>query len=189
MIALTAGALDHDRQQSQAAGMNAYVTKPVNLEKLLQLIASLLPSAAKPAAPEHDQSPPPHRHPYPAKCAPLPELPGINVTGRSGLRVRNKVDFYRRMLLKFRDIHAGEMAHELQQNIPERLRPEATRSAHSLKGVALSLGIDRLGELAAECRDAPQGTGQADQRRPDRPAPRRTGARSPGAQSARLAGG
>ena len=146
IIALTAGALDHDRQQSQAAGMNAYVTKPVNLEKLLQQIASLLPSAAKPAAPEQTAAAPTPT-PAPSEVRPLPELPGINVT--DGLmRVRNKVDFYRRMLLKFRDIHAGELARELQQNIQNRLRPEATRSAHSLKGVALSLGIDRLGELA-----------------------------------------
>ena len=147
IIALTAGALDHDRQQSLAAGMNAYVTKPVNLEKLLQLIASLLPSATKPGVTEQKTAAAPVPTPASGDGRPLPELPGINVT--DGLmRVRNKVDFYRRMLLKFRDIHAGELARELQQNIAGRLRPEATRSAHSLKGVALSLGIDRLGELA-----------------------------------------
>jgi HPt (histidine-containing phosphotransfer) domain-containing protein len=76
-------------------------------------------------------------------------LPGIDVAG--GLaRVRNKVDFYRRMLVKFRDSHAAEIDHDLRLFIATGQRPEATRSAHSLKGIALSLGIERLGEMAAE---------------------------------------
>ena len=42
----------------------------------------------------------------------MPDLPGINVD--EGLaRVRHKVDFYRRMLLKFRDTHAAELAHDV----------------------------------------------------------------------------
>jgi HPt (histidine-containing phosphotransfer) domain-containing protein len=85
----------------------------------------------------------------PAQAITLPELPGINVT--DGLsRVRNKVDFYRRMLIKFRDIHAAELARDLQNHLASGMRPEAIRTVHSLKGVALSLGIDELGEMAAD---------------------------------------
>jgi hydrogenase maturation protease len=156
IVALTAGAQEHDREQSMAAGMSAYVTKPVDLEKLLGLIAGLLQSAAKPAgAPTPPPSVPAAPPPLPpvadgvAAAQPLPELPGIDVVG--GLaRVRNKVDFYRRMLLKFRDTHAAEIDRDLRLFIGNGQRPEATRTAHSLKGIALSLGIDQLGALAAD---------------------------------------
>ena len=45
---------------------------------------------------------------------------------------------------------AAEIDRDLRQFIATGQRPEATRSAHSLKGIALSLGIERLGEMAAD---------------------------------------
>ena len=44
----------------------------------------------------------------------------------------------------------AEIDRDLRLFIANGQRPEATRCAHSLKGIALSLGIERLGEMAAE---------------------------------------
>ncbi|MBS1140898.1 MAG: Peptidase hydrogen uptake protein [Proteobacteria bacterium] len=152
IIALTAGALDHDREQCFAAGMNAYVTKPVNLEKLLRVVAEQLSPGTKVPMME-EQAPQPSPPPTTgmaaarAEAMKLPDLPGIDVAGGL-MRVRNKTDFYCRMLVKFRDTHGAALAADLRTALDNGNRPEAIRLAHSVKGIALSLGIDGLGERA-----------------------------------------
>lgn len=42
IIAMTANAFDEDRQKSRAAGMNAHITKPVDIEKLLKVLDKLI---------------------------------------------------------------------------------------------------------------------------------------------------
>lgn len=174
VIALTAGALEHDRKASKAAGMNAHVTKPVVLEELLCLIDQLLPErraglaapAPVPPPPAMPQSPPPATvPPSPAPSAsadlpattqpptttegPLPPLPGVDVA--LGLAsVRNREAFYRKMLVKFRDTYLSSFATALDQTIAEGKLTDALRMVHSLKGSARSLGIMQLGDLAAQ---------------------------------------
>ena len=38
IIAMTANAFDEDKQKSRDAGMNAHITKPVDVEKLLKVL-------------------------------------------------------------------------------------------------------------------------------------------------------
>lgn len=47
IIAMTANAFDEDRQNALAAGMNAHVAKPIDLEQLLATLQSLLPALNK----------------------------------------------------------------------------------------------------------------------------------------------
>ena len=46
IVALTAYAMQGDRERALAAGFTSYVTKPVNLSELRQLVAGLLAAAA-----------------------------------------------------------------------------------------------------------------------------------------------
>ncbi len=142
IIALTAGALEHDREQTALAGMNAHITKPVNFEELLAAISTLLskPDTVKPTIPKAaDES---------IRPPPLPELPGIDIA--AGLKqVSNKPDFYIRILLKFRNTLAVTFEKELRNALAEGRTADAIRHAHSLKGTARCLGMTRLGELAA----------------------------------------
>lgn len=45
VVAVTAFAMDSDRQRTQAAGFNGFVTKPVDFQLLLRTVRELLPEA------------------------------------------------------------------------------------------------------------------------------------------------
>jgi len=142
IIALTAGVLEHDRLQCVEAGMSAHITKPVDLDKLLQLISDLL-------QPGTTVVPPVTLRPEPAlEPAWMLDLPGINV--EKGLKLMgNKVNFYRSMLIKFRDSYGTHFASDLQGALDHNQHDAALRFAHTLKGMSRSLGIEDLGILAA----------------------------------------
>ncbi len=146
IVALTAGAMDRDRADSRAAGMDAHVTKPVVFDKLMLVIDQLLRRRSRVA----DISPqlPPHHAAAASTGGTLPLLPGIDTT--EGLRFTgNKIDFYLRMLRKFRDTIAAGFAAEMQRLQAEGQVLDAVRLAHTLKGAARNLGIGELGDLAA----------------------------------------
>ena len=42
IIALSANAFDEDRRMSKASGMNAHMAKPLDMQKLLELIAAIM---------------------------------------------------------------------------------------------------------------------------------------------------
>jgi len=42
IIAMTANAFAHDRQETRAAGMNAHLSKPVRREELLQVLGEFI---------------------------------------------------------------------------------------------------------------------------------------------------
>ncbi|NTV71666.1 MAG: hydrogenase maturation protease [Azonexaceae bacterium] len=146
IIALTAGVLEHDRLQCIEAGMNAHITKPVDLDKLLRLIATLLKPVAlaeTPAAPASAPAIAPD-----AAALSLPDLPGIDV--EKGLKLMgNRIGFYRNMLIKFRDSYGTNFASDLRTALANNQAADALRLAHSLKGIARNLGMDDLGDLAA----------------------------------------
>lgn len=152
IIALTAGVLERDRQQCVEAGMNAHITKPVDLDKLLHLIGELL-------MPGHDPAVTVTPKPAPAlEPAWVLDLPGINV--HNGLRLMgNKVNFYRSMLIRFRNSYGAHFASDLRAALTSKRPDDALRSAHTLKGMSRNLGMDDLGNLSAtveaELREAP----------------------------------
>jgi len=143
IIAMTAHALDEERQRCAAAGMNDFITKPID-PSLLQDTLSRWQSARTQAIPETP--------PAPAASPILPELPGIDCA--EGLRrMMNKPALYRKVLHDFHQRFAGE-GRAIRQALLVNNREEAERRAHSCKGLAGTIGAGDLQHTAYELEQA-----------------------------------
>jgi PAS domain S-box-containing protein len=149
IVALTAHALDTEQLRATAAGMDAFLTKPIEPDLLIQTLQRLRPLSALSAlplpleptpvadsAPSADDTPPE-----------LPELPGIDKV--DGLRrMMGRVPLYEKVLRDFRQRFAGEPT-RIREALAAGDAKGARRRAHSLKGTAATVGAEALSALAA----------------------------------------
>ena len=167
IIAITANAMQGDRDRCMAAGMNDFVAKPIDPEMLhAALLRWVTPRASLGAAREPDAlpqistsapapapmpTPSPSRQPAEGETA-LPELPGLDREG--GLRrAGGRSGMYLGILRRFADGHAQD-AHGIRQALQEGDTTTATRLAHTLKGLAGTIGATALQQHAAALETA-----------------------------------
>ncbi|WP_426975815.1 response regulator [Pseudarthrobacter sp. O4] len=143
IIAMTAGALDEDRERCSTAGMDDYLSKPVDLAKLEAVLARWIPPVA-----------PPGEEPIldPARLSILRSLgasdgQGLLPQAAEAFRqdIQPSLDSLRRAL----DDGRGEALEE---------------AAHKLKGAAASIGANRA---AALCHQLERTAGTPDHAHPD----------------------
>lgn len=146
IVALTAGAMVEDKRRCFAAGMNAYVTKPVRLEALYEQLLLCVPDKAPPVQPATA----PNNSPSPDK---LPSFMGIDVP--LGLaHVGGRLPLFLRLLKKFRDNHGATFESNFSAAVQAQDWEAAYRYAHSLKGVSRTLGAHDLAISAQELETA-----------------------------------
>ena len=136
---MTAHAFEEERQRCLAAGMNDFITKPIDPPLLLRTLVSWRP--AKAAAPEITAAPAPVA-PATTPEASFPTLPGIDTV--DGLRrMMNKPRLYEKVLRDFHARFIDEVA-AIQSALDAGDTEAAMRRAHSAKGLAGSIGAARL---------------------------------------------
>jgi PAS domain S-box-containing protein len=129
IIAMTAGALEEDRDKCMAAGMDAYLTKPVDMERLGELLAEWVPPVPSPAS---DPALDPER---------LEVLRGLGPSDGRGL-LPDAAEV-------FRDGVQSSL-NSLRRAISDRDGDALEQAAHKLKGAAANIGAIRAAAICGE---------------------------------------
>ncbi|MBI1244603.1 MAG: response regulator [Alphaproteobacteria bacterium] len=147
IVALTADALPGTEQKCLDAGMDGYLTKPIDSKALSATLEKWLPGAR-----ELRRRPEPKEAAKPAKAA-EPEIdPAIFERARVAEMFGGWNDEAREFFNAFlSDVPAmlGKVADALAASDAKAAR----EAAHALKGAARSLGAVRLGQLASDLQD------------------------------------
>ncbi|MFT5440826.1 MAG: two-component system sensor histidine kinase/response regulator, partial [Alphaproteobacteria bacterium] len=147
IIAMTANALADNRQACLDAGMDGFLTKPINREEMLRTIAQALPGAGE-TPPDGIAILAPER-----PSAPAEDDVGI-VSGVIDAEIfaqfgRDVGDEYLKILVEEFTSEAGENIAKARENSIAGNHAEAGRLIHSLKSGAGTIGAVRLEACAA----------------------------------------
>jgi len=126
IIAMTAHALKGDRERCLAAGMDGYLSKPIQSKSLYEAIEGIAAAA-------------------PANAVEAPQSPSEEILDWSTAvdRVDGRVDLLRQMArLFFRE--SERLLQEIRQAMAASDGPWLRRAAHTLKGAADSLGAQAV---------------------------------------------
>jgi two-component system sensor histidine kinase/response regulator len=142
IVALTANALKGDRERCLEVGMDDYLSKPLQPEKLLATIESFLSKADAITAKEL----------APTEAVPPAAMPqthaGLDIEPLLR-RCRGNQAFVEKLLSKFR-AESIQTLESLIRGLKESNGELAIRSAHSLKGMAATVSADRVSRAAGE---------------------------------------
>ncbi|MEO6856346.1 MAG: response regulator, partial [Rhodoferax sp.] len=150
ILAMTANAMQADRDRCTAAGMDGFVTKPIEPDALWRALAQWIrPRAGLGTRPvTADQAAPTSTAQRPHLPTLLHNVPGLNLAlGLS--RVMGKESLYLGMLHMFL---AGQAtaSQQIQERVAQGDTSTAERLAHTLKGVAGNIGASPLQQAASE---------------------------------------
>jgi PAS domain S-box-containing protein len=141
VVAMTANAMQGDRDRCMAAGMNDHVAKPIEPEDLWKaLLKWIKPRASTATAPE--QAPATADISLPSGIAGLDSASGLR-------RVLGKKPLYLSMLRKFVSGQKSAVA-DIRAALAKNDPGAAERLAHTLKGVAGNIGATDLQQRAQE---------------------------------------
>ena len=163
VIALTAGVLPEQRQAARAAGCDALLTKPVDLDQVAALLQQWLPradpsppdggpSAAGPdRAPEATPAPAPATRPG-SDTESFPYIPGIDPF-LAARQFRGNLVMFTKFLTLFARDYAGVIV-ATRQALARGEREEAAHIMHQLRGYASTIAAMDLREAAGKIEDA-----------------------------------
>jgi signal transduction histidine kinase/CheY-like chemotaxis protein len=145
IVAFTAHALAEESDRAMAAGMQGYLTKPLNVADLVRVLQPYCGRTGRAGQLQPVAAPPPRRTPA---APPLPTLPGID-SARALAHFDHSPALMQRALRAFADSYGGGIA-PWQAWIDGGRWSELNRAAHNLQGLAGTVGAQPLRDLALQ---------------------------------------
>ncbi|CAN7386393.1 PAS domain-containing protein [Pseudoduganella sp. LjRoot289] len=145
IIAMTANALDEDRQLAIEAGVNAHVPKPIDVDDMIATLVRLAPPGGDAGQPDESWG------------RPLPEdrptsLPGIDLEAALK-RLAGNYPAFVGLLKRFENSQGGTVG-EVRTLLGNDKRHAAAQLLHRLRGVAANLGAGDIARLGAQAEVA-----------------------------------
>ncbi|MCW5203263.1 MAG: ATP-binding protein [Candidatus Electrothrix communis] len=147
IIALTANVMAGDREKSRKAGMNGHIGKPFREEEMFATMVRLIRPETPPPVRERKQDEKETVKTFTGK-EPMSffGLAGIEA-GKGMKNTMNDPEIYRQVLLLFRK-DQGDFSRQFQESLTGDDPQAPTRLAHTLKGIAGTVGATQLQEEA-----------------------------------------
>ncbi|WP_177417977.1 ATP-binding protein [endosymbiont of Lamellibrachia barhami] len=140
ILAMTANAMEGDREKVLAAGMNDHIAKPIDVRNLFCTMAKwITPSNPLPEEALSIETA--------AESAVFPDLPGIDSEVPLE-RLGGNVATYRRILEKFRN-NNRHVIDQIRADIQADRLADAAFTTHSLKGSSGNIGAKQVHQYAA----------------------------------------
>jgi CheY-like chemotaxis protein len=150
IVAMTANAMQEDRERAIAAGVDAHIGKPIDVDELIATLTRLAPL-----------------HPELAAGQPGAGTTDVDAEGRDGRpaavagidldaalrRVAGNYAAFAGLLKRFENSQGGAVQ-EVRDCLASNKRYAATRVLHRLKGVAANLGATDVARLSAQAEAA-----------------------------------
>jgi two-component system sensor histidine kinase/response regulator len=147
IIAMTAHATTEERQRCLDEGMNDHVSKPIDPELLYGTLGRFYPAPASAASAPRTPAPAPA-----SSSDGLPEVDGLDT--KDGLtRVAGNRVLYLKLLRQFAEQQAAT-PRQIAESLAADDRKLAERLAHTVKGVAGSLGARGIQQVAGDLEKA-----------------------------------
>ncbi|MDH5553447.1 MAG: ATP-binding protein, partial [Nitrosomonas sp.] len=140
IISLSASALAKDKVHCIEAGMDGFVSKPIDFNELFSEIAKIVPKDSGTVIDELEISPRKNNTSF-------PELAGINT--QQGLKNWHDAKRYGQSLISFSHTHQQDGL-LIKQALENKDLETAEKISHALKGVAGNLSITHVANIATE---------------------------------------
>jgi two-component system, sensor histidine kinase and response regulator len=144
IIAMTAHAMRGDRERCLAAGMDAYISKPIHAAQLLELLENLTRHGPSPLAAGGEVREPEKS----SRQAPAEETPHLELDLEAARKRMGGDESLLKGMVQFFLDDSRPLLQQLERALHSGAADEVQRAAHSLKGLIANFGAEPTRHLA-----------------------------------------